>query len=80
MTTNELKEKLSKVIPAEHPVWQILEGFDGLKKATDIQDLVRATQSLTDSLDDWKRGIRDWSEVEASLNLTRAELALYEEA
>lgn len=77
LTQDELVEKLGKVLPRNHPILDDLD--QPIKRATDVQDLVEQTLSLLGVLEDWKRGILDWEEVEEVLTQTRAELTMYKE-
>jgi NAD-specific glutamate dehydrogenase len=77
VTQDELKHILEKVLPKDHPVLEHLD--QPIKRATDVQDLVRTTESVLEILEDWKRGIRDWEEVEEVLFQANAELILYKE-
>ena len=69
--------RLKKVLPNDHPIFDFQD--EPVLRSRDMQDLVATTESLIEHLEDWKRGIRDWSEVEDVLNHARAELTLYKE-
>ena len=55
MHLNELKEELKRVLPDDHP---FLEKFNAYTPQPDD-----SFDSLVKVIEDWERGIRDWSEV-----------------
>jgi len=56
MHLNELKKKISAALPEDHPLQKDVEEF----QAEPHTELVH----ILEMIGDWKRGIRDWSEVQ----------------
>lgn len=78
---DELRKELEAILPKGHPFLMkfsdnrdLVDSYvDGLLKSdTEHEDVVLAR--LVDAIDDWKRGVRDWVEVEAELEAAREEI------
>jgi hypothetical protein len=74
---NNLREELARVLPKDHPVLDKLD--EEVEHVPDAHALMDSTEALVEVLQDWKRDIRDWSEVEEILDRARAELATFKE-
>lgn len=84
------KDKLMAALPPGHPartealttieaLWQEIGDVDAVQhyvsqEAARAREVINAYAELTVIIDDWRRGIRDWGEVEE--RLTRARLAV----
>lgn len=80
---NDLRRDLERILPENHPFF---EKFDRAMTpaepaepeekgeadgSTDYLNLVEQVVGVVYAIDDWKRGIRDWDEVETKLNEVR---------
>lgn len=82
MEIAEFRRTLRKFIPAEHPLLEDLDSLQFPEDSEDIldpidqssNDLYDPLNNLVDIIEDWKRGIRDWFEVERELAIAREEL------
>lgn len=63
MHTKAFREKLVAALPEGHP---LVEQFDAIE-ASHSKDII----DVFDVIDDWKRGIRDWSEVDRLIQLVK---------
>lgn len=63
MHRNAFKEELKKALPEEHP---LIDKFDQIDDHRET-----AVDSIVDVIEDWKRGIRDWSEVEHTIQIVK---------
>lgn len=70
----ELREELVRLLPDGHP---FVNKFDKYLKGEGevIPNWFGAFEGLVESIDDWKRGIRDWEEVEPHLADSREALS-----
>jgi hypothetical protein len=68
MTNEELRAELRRILPEGHPV---LENLTDARLDRQVEEMVA---DLVDNIDDWKRGVRDWNEVEPHLVLVRDEV------
>ncbi len=77
----ELKKELETILPKDHP---FLKKLNHIPTGADGENLIEEVEILGDPdhmtevlarliwmIDDWKRGIRDWSEVENELVYAR---------
>lgn len=64
MHLNQLKEELERVLPENHP---FVQKFKDWEPSPD-HDFER----LVSQLEDWERGIRDWSEVRDLISSLRS--------
>lgn len=83
MSFKELRRDLQAILPEGHP---FLKRFDEsltpnmvIAAEAKVHDpneshLQRLIANVVDSVDDWKRGIRDWAEVEREINEMRDEV------
>lgn len=62
MHRNTFKEELKKALPEGHP---LVDKVDEIATGTDGVD------SIVDVIEDWKRGMRDWSEVENVISIVK---------
>lgn len=62
-----LTEELKRVLPPDHPFIKTFE--------QQVKDPTDTLQSLIEVVDDWKRGIRDWNEVERKLDDVKHEVS-----
>jgi hypothetical protein len=69
LTTSELAEELRNVLPENHP---LIEKVESLNKP-DYQ-VMALVADLVDRVEDWKRGIRGWNEVEEHLAFVKDEV------
>lgn len=68
MTNDELRAELRRILPEDHP---ILENLTDNFLDRQVEKMVA---DLVDNIDDWKRGIRGWDEVEPHLVLVKDEV------
>lgn len=77
----ELRKELETILPKDHP---FLKKLNYIPTGADGEELIEEVEILGDPdhmnellarliwmIDDWKRGIRDWSEVENELVYAR---------
>jgi len=64
MHLNQLKEEAEKALPENHP---FLEKFREWEPDPDYD-----FERLVSQLEDWERGIRDWSEVQDLISSLRS--------
>ncbi len=81
MTTEELQIELKRVLPVQHPFIRCFEEHVGLIGEHQANEAAKALHDeyveqvdheqilnrLVRTLEDWRRGIRDWDEVESEL-------------
>jgi microcystin degradation protein MlrC len=75
MELQDLRRELQQALPASHPFLEKFDRFIGLLPST--SQLTPAEEeaqlySILDALDDWKRGIFDWEDVEHRIREVRA--------
>lgn len=71
---DSVMKELERVLPKDH---HFFDKIEEMERPREEGDLANAASSLVDIIEDWKRDIRDWKEVEDVLDQTRAELTLY---
>jgi len=75
MELHDLRRELAQALPASHP---FLEKFDKFIGVIPTESQLTRTEEETqlfrilDALDDWKRGIFDWDDVERQIREVRA--------
>ncbi len=74
MELDALRADLVKALPPSHPFLEKFDKFIGLvpKESQELESLTETEeesqlQRILDALDDWKRGIYDWEEVEREI-------------
>lgn len=72
---NELRKELEDILPDHHPFLdKFNKALSGNENRSFIVDAFGSFYGLVDAIDDWKRGIRDWTEVEGHLADSREAL------
>lgn len=87
MSLETTRRELTKILPENHPFF---EKFDQLMVpaepeppeergehdgSSDYLNLLEDVIHVVQTIEDWKRGIRDWAEVEKALDSVRQETA-----
>jgi hypothetical protein len=75
----DLRKELRAILPNDHPILKKLDQEPEIPVIEDPEPrsdpyLRHLVARLVDTIDDWKRGIRDWAEVERELGTVRDEI------